>query len=74
MKVKKLVEILKKMNQDHLVVLQKDAEGNGHSPLSDVGTGAYVAESPWAGELVENEYGEDLGPKAEKVVVLYPVN
>lgn len=35
MKVKKLKELLQSMPDDFEVVLAKDAEGNGYSPLAD---------------------------------------
>jgi hypothetical protein len=54
MTVRQLVAALSRMNPDRLVVLQKDAEGNGYSPLRDHGTDAncrYIAESTWSGEV-----------------------
>lgn len=40
---------------DHLpdetpVILAKDAEGNGFSPLTEAETGMYAAETTWSGE------------------------
>lgn len=84
MKVKALIAILKKMDPDRVVVLQKDAEGNGYSPLEGVDDNAlYSADSTWSGEVGYERlskkmraqgYGdEDIG-HGEKAVVLFPVN
>lgn len=35
---------------DTLVVLAKDAEGNGHSPLVEAEHAMYLAETTWSGE------------------------
>ena len=51
MTVKELLEELKDVPEDTLVVMSRDAEGNGHSPLSDVGDSMYLAESTWSGEV-----------------------
>ena len=37
-------------NQDRLVILSKDAEGNGYSPLAGCEVGAYAAETTWSGQ------------------------
>jgi len=36
MKVKELIEELKKADQESEVIIQKDSDGNGYSPLSTV--------------------------------------
>ena len=43
MTVKELVEKLRQVEPDRLVVCQKDPEGNGYSPLEDWWTGAYLS-------------------------------
>lgn len=35
---------------DTLVILAKDAEGNGHSPLVEAEHAMYLAETTWSGE------------------------
>ena len=35
---------------DTLVVLAKDAEGNGHSPLVEADYAMYLADTTWSGE------------------------
>ena len=85
MKVSELIEELSKWAPDTEVILQKDSEGNGYSPLSCIdGNAVYVAESTWAGEVYstdnsaddncmdENEWEELL--KGPRCVVLAPVN
>jgi len=51
MTVKELIEQLQKEDPERLVVMAKDPEGNGYSPLSDFWTGAYKAETTWYGEV-----------------------
>lgn len=54
MTVRELIEALQAVeDQEALVVLQKDAEGNGYSPLDDDGVteGAYIPGSTWYGEV-----------------------
>ena len=84
MKVSELIEELKKFDQDAIVILQKDAEGNGYSPLDDVDQAGYTPESTWSGEVQpkvltpELEKAgwteEDINPDGEDCVVLAPVN
>jgi hypothetical protein len=88
--VGELLDYLATQPRDRKVVLRKDAEGNGHSPLADAWEAMYAAESTWSGETYvlpeelaelmagDNEQGwsEDDGAPddAERVVVLGPVN
>lgn len=68
MKVKELIELLQKEDPEREVILQKDSEGNGYSPLYEIGTGTYKPESTYHGEFVSDEDG-DL-----KALVLCPTN
>jgi hypothetical protein len=78
--VAQLREHLSELPDDMPVILQRDAEGNGYSPLSQVERAVYAAESPWAGECYEEPSPgdietEDSPPEdAVKVVVLVPMN
>ena len=54
------------------VVLSRDAEGNEHRPLFEVGHGYYEAEAEWYGHATET--ADDAGPDAKLVVILWPVN
>jgi hypothetical protein len=51
MNVRELIAELQNIDPDIIVVLQKDAEGNGYSPLSGITEAWYFAESTWAGEV-----------------------
>lgn len=73
---------------DALVVLSKDAEGNGHSPLAVGGEAMYDAETTWSGEIYPTadqlaayiaegtgHTDEDAAPDtAVRVLLLEPVN
>lgn len=85
MKVSELMAALADFPPDAMVVCQSDAEGNGYSPLAGVDEGDYVAESTWAGYIVDKEdeeyqdYDEehdlhDAMNPTERVVILFPVN
>lgn len=70
MKVKELVELLQKANQDFEVILAKDSEGNGHSPLAIVDIEReYISESTYYGGLVDID-----GQANPNAVVLWPIN
>ena len=79
-----LRERLKDVPDDTPVILQKDAEGNGYSPLAGADEGMYEAESTYGGEAymtseqiaADPAYTEeDEAPEgAARVIVLWPVN
>jgi hypothetical protein len=71
MKVAELIEQLRVFPQDSIVILQKDAEGNGFSPLDGLDVGHYVAETAWYGEVPAPEDDDGSG---DPCVVLWPVN
>ena len=53
MKVKDLIKELKKVDPESIIVLQKDAEGNGYSPLSGIDNDAiYIPDSTWSGDMI----------------------
>lgn len=70
MKVSELIKLLKNYKPDCQVILAKDAEGNDHSPLSDIGDGYYLAASKWSGEF----YEEDAPEGSKTAIVLRPIN
>lgn len=81
MNVKELIEQLQKLNPEQDVIIQKDGEGNGYSPLSDVEWDLrYHPETTWSGEVYQDEDLDELGwdeedrSKLQNVVVLVPVN
>lgn len=55
MTVAELIAELQKMPGDALVIQSRDAEGNGFSPVSEIGTGRYEAENDWSGEMKLDE-------------------
>jgi hypothetical protein len=70
MTVKELKEALKEFNDDDLVVMSKDSEGNNFSPLyPGLGDQRYVARSDWHGDIVDTEDEED-----QPACVLWPTN
>jgi hypothetical protein len=88
--VGELADYLATQPRDRKIVLRKDAEGNGHSPLAEAWEAMYSADSTWSGDthptpedLAEWMAGpnlqgwseEDAAPDdAERVIVLGPVN
>ncbi len=84
MKVRELIEELKKVEQEMEIVISKNSEGNGYSLLSDITISGYVADSTWSGERVYtkltdemiNIYGfteEDVDHDAKEHLFLWPV-
>lgn len=77
--VGQLVAVLLELPQDAVVVLSKDAEGNGFPPVaSPVGeygfsTGFYEAESTWSGEYF-NADDDERPDDAVEAVCLWPTN
>ena len=89
MTVKELRDALQGVDDDVLVVLSKDSEGNYYSPLADTSQKVYVAETTWCGEVYERgqltplteslgfEEGDFRQPGedgAAPCLVLWPVN
>lgn len=85
MKVRELIEVLKNADQDAEVILQKDAEGNGYSPVAGVDCDAvYIPDSTWSGNvyslwwsaedaMMGDEEWEGIKSKPTSVI-LYPIN
>ena len=85
MKVKELLDALVNANPNAEVILQKDSEGNGYSPLRGADLEAvYKPESTWSGSVYSLKWSAveaGMEPKDWKklkseptCVVLYPVN
>lgn len=85
MTVKELRLELEYLPDDMEVILQKDAEGNGYSPLYSADDGAvYIAENTWCGDVYwldwtaddacmeEEEWNEILAKP--RSLILRPVN
>jgi len=60
MKVSELIEILKEQDQDSIVVMSKDGEGNGYSPLSSVEGLYYQADNSWSGQVIDDDNLQEL--------------
>ncbi len=86
MTTKELIAKLKKCPQDAVVVMSRDAEGNGYSPLADVDPDCvYRAESTWHGEIwstgwsaddacMDSDEWEEHKKTTPRAVVLEPTN
>lgn len=83
--LREFVQSLEGLPDETPVILQKDPEGNGYSPLDGAGGGMYLAETTWSGEMypTDAEIGdsetrytdEDRAPTgAVPAIVLWPVN
>lgn len=85
MTVGELIEELKKLPEKSNVIIQKDSEGNGYSPLYGLDSNCiYVAETQWSGEVYDSNWTHEDADMTKKewdeilkkprVVVLFPVN
>ena len=87
MTVKELIEELQKEDPDRIIILQKDGESNGYSPMYGFFNGIYVPETTYSGEcymenLTESDKRagfseEDLAPEdVEQIKALFfqPIN
>jgi len=83
MTVRELIALLKKKNPERIVIMAKDTEGNGYSPLHGMWSGAYLAETTWSGEAgIETLTQTDIDERYTKedvidgvpAIVLVPVN
>ncbi len=76
MTVAELIAELKECHPDSIVILQKDSEGNGYSPLSGLDDLAvYVADNDYRGEVrTQNDIIKGYGIGGVPCVVLYPAN
>lgn len=85
MKVNELLAALATADPEADVILQKDAEGNGYSPLEGAYLNAvYVPESTWSGAVYSMSWTAEDACKTDEAwaelqakprcVVLHPVN
>lgn len=85
MKVRELKKLLEACDDEDIVILQKDGEGNEYSPLTGIDVDyKYKAECAWCGEiglreltpeLIKLGYSEeDLCEDGENAVLLIPTN
>lgn len=86
MKVKELKKLLEGVDDERIVIMQKDGEGNGYSPLDNIDSNSvYIPDSSWSGEVkyekltptlesfgyTEEDCDDGTG---EPAVVLTPIN
>lgn len=85
MTVKQLKEAIANLPDDMEVIMQRDSEGNGYSPLSCVDTEAvYLSDTTWSGDVYFMEWGAKGSCKTDeeweeikakpRSLVLEPVN
>ena len=85
MTVKELKEAISNLPDEMEVVLQKDAEGNGYSPLAGADSDAvYIPDSTWSGEVYSMEWTADDACMSDdewkeikskpRALILWPVN
>jgi len=83
MTVKELIEFLSRHDPDRIVIMAKDAEGNGYSPLSDGWIGRYRADTTWSGDvglerltpqLKKDGYSQEDVIDGDPALILCPVN
>ena len=67
MTVKQLRELLKKLPDDQLVVLSKDSEGNGFSPMSENYSDGFYSGRSWCGE-----FSNEKSKGAKKAICFWP--
>jgi hypothetical protein len=69
---------LASLPEDMQVVLSKDGEGNGYSPLDQATTGLYEPETTWSGEFREEHIKGNHAPGEDQsypqALCLWPVN
>lgn len=68
MNIKELKEAIKELPDDMEVILEKDSEGNGFSPLAEIDTDIiYLANSSYSGEVRDTRWStEDSGYESEE--------
>ena len=83
MTVGQLIGLLRNEDLNRIVILQKDGEGNGYSPLSRYETASYLAESTYSGEVhpenltpehIEQGFTEEDIKGGIPALVLVPIN
>lgn len=74
--VEVLIERLKELPADAVLVQSRDGEGNGFSPVAELTLGVYLEDTTWHGEFTDCE--EDEGKLRERGAVqsvcIWPTN
>jgi hypothetical protein len=71
--VKDLKYMLAGLDDDLRVIVAKDNEGNGYSPLVEVEPAFYEIYSPWSGEYFHHK-DTDRPDDSKPAVFLWPTN
>jgi len=85
MNVGELKKVLEGLDDNMELIMQRDSEGNGYSPLSGAEPEAvYVANNTWSGVVYDTEWSAEDADMGEceweqlkagpKCVVLFPIN
>jgi hypothetical protein len=74
--VAQLIEKLKELPPDAIIVQSKDGEGNSYSPVADMTVGVYLADTSWEGSFTDHDddKGEMVEAGAEPAVCIWPTN
>ena len=76
MTVKELIERLQAEDQDRIVVLSRDAEGNGFDTLHTIETASYedgeIGIEALTDDLIKQGYGEEDVREGQPALVLWP--
>lgn len=75
MTVKDLIKLLNKQPSDFQVVLSRDSEGNGFSPVSGYALGFYLPENVSHGDFNDvscTTFNKDQMEKAQDAIAFYP--
>lgn len=71
----KLIKALQAMPGNPLIVLSRDAEGNGFSPLAAAEMTGYIPAPVYGGEIWEPEYDNQAEPEGVvSAVCLWPLH
>jgi hypothetical protein len=68
---RELLEMLKDVPDDFIIVLSSDGEGNSFSPLIDFSIGLYEPDTSYSGEFFMDDEKEGA---EDNCVVLWPTN
>jgi hypothetical protein len=85
MRVKDLIKELKKIDPEARIIIQKDGEGNGYSPLAGIDYDVvYVPTSSYSGEIYDLEWSAEMAgmdddeweslKKTAQHVLFFPMN
>lgn len=85
MNIKELKEAIKNLPDEMEVVLQKDSEGNGYSPLYGADPDSvYIADTSWYGDVYSMDWTADdacmtkeewdVIKSKPRTLILYPIN